>query len=133
MANGQSVGKRWHAYRPAKGTWFWSCAGCVAATIVIGFAWGGWVTGGTATRMAQEAAGGARTQLAAAMCFGRFESSPDAATQFAALKEAASYRRGDLIEAKGWTTLPGGERPVAGAASLCAERILEAGLPKASG
>ena len=46
MANNQTVGRRWESYRPSKGIWFWSCVACVAATIVIGFGWGGWVTGG---------------------------------------------------------------------------------------
>jgi hypothetical protein len=133
MPNDRSVGKRWGEYRPSKGLWLWSCVGSVIATIVVGFAWGGWVTGGTAMRMSQEAAAGARAQLAAAACYSRFESSPDAASQLAALKEAYSYQRSNLIDEKGWTTMPGGQKPVAGAANLCADRILEAGLPATSG
>ena len=50
-----SLGRRWEAYRPTKGVWFWSSAGCIVATIVVGFVWGGWVMGGTATRMASDA------------------------------------------------------------------------------
>ena len=129
MANDRSRGRRWEEYRPSKSMWFWSMAACAAATMVIGFAWGGWVTGGTATRMAEAAAADARAQLAAAVCVTRFEDSKDAAAQLAALKDAYSYQRRGLIEAKGWTTLPGNENPISGAADLCADRILEAGLP----
>jgi hypothetical protein len=32
--------------------------------IVVGFAWGGWVTGGTAARMASDAANGAQARMA---------------------------------------------------------------------
>ena len=63
MANGPVLGKRWKEYRPSKRVWFWSCAGCVVATLLMGFGWGGWVTGGTAAQMAADAAAGARAQL----------------------------------------------------------------------
>jgi hypothetical protein len=58
-----SLSRRWEAYRPTKGVWLWTSAGCVVATIVVGFAWGGWVTGGSAERMVSDAANGARAQL----------------------------------------------------------------------
>ena len=48
MTNKLSVGQRWTAYRPSKAVWFWSCVGCVVATLIVGFTWGGWVTGSTA-------------------------------------------------------------------------------------
>jgi hypothetical protein len=31
-----SLGRRWGAYRPTKGVWFWSSLGCIVATIVVG-------------------------------------------------------------------------------------------------
>src|SRR6266699_2577678 len=106
MANTPSLGKRWAAYRPTKGVWFWSCAGCVVATIVVGFAWGGWVTGGSAERMVSDAANGARSQLAAIACVARFNLGPDAVDQLAALKKASSYQRNDMIVKGGWATMP---------------------------
>src|SRR6478609_2589072 len=100
MANTPSLGRRWAAYRPTKGIWFWSCAGCIVATIVVGFAWGGWVMGSTAERMANDAAGTARAQLAATSCVTLFNKSPDMVAQLAALKNAPSYQRNEII-AKG--------------------------------
>ena len=101
MANNLSLSRRLEAYRPTKAIWFWSCAACCVATIVVGFAWGGWMTGGTATRMASEAADGARAQLAAASCVIRFDHGPDVLTQLAALKKAESYQRDDMIVKSG--------------------------------
>ena len=124
MADKPSIGRRWEAYRPSKATWFWSCAGCVVATVVIGFAWGGWVTGGTAARMATTAAEGGRAQLAAATCVVRFDKGPDAAAQLAALKKADSYDRSNMISKNGWVTMPGDETPVSGAADICGEKLL---------
>jgi hypothetical protein len=123
MANGPSLGKRWENYRPTKGVWFWSGVVCVVATIVVGFAWGGWVTGGTATKMAADAASGARAQLAAADCISRFESGPNAPAQLALMKKAETSQRSDMIDKAGWTTMPGSKDPVAGAGDICADKL----------
>ena len=72
----QSINQRWQGYRPTKTLLFWSCAGCAVATIIVGFAWGGWVTGGTARTMAEDAASSGRAQLAAAICVDRFKAQP---------------------------------------------------------
>ena len=125
MANNQSFAKRWESYRPSKGIWFWSCVACVAATIAIGFSWGGWVTGGTATQIATDAAAGANAQMAAADCIVRFKAGPDATVQLAALKKAdSSYEQADLIKKNGWATMPGSTDPVAGAADICARNLV---------
>ncbi|HEY6433441.1 MAG TPA: hypothetical protein VIZ17_15790 [Acetobacteraceae bacterium] len=132
MVDKLSPGRRWEAYRPSKAIWFWSCAACIVVTIVVGFVWGGWVTGGTATRMATDAAEGGRAQLAAATCVVRFEQGPDAAAQLAALKKADSYERGDIITKNGWVTMPGDATPVSGAADICAQKLVGADLATTS-
>src|SRR3989304_4567183 len=47
-----SFRQRWDESRPTKTAVFWSWVGSVVLTMIIGFAWGGWVTGGTARSMA---------------------------------------------------------------------------------
>jgi len=133
MTDKQSIGKRWENYQASKTLVFWACAACVAATVVVGFVWGGWVTGGTARDMASKAAIGARAELAAALCVSRFESAPDAAAKLASLKASDSWKRGDVIEKDGWVTVANIKEPVAGAAILCVERLMEAKLPPAKG
>ena len=132
MADKLSIGRRWESYRPSKVIWFWSSAACITATIVIGFTWGGWVTGGTATRMASDAADGARAQLVAESCVTRFNHGPDAVAQLAALKKANSYDRDDMIRKGGWVTMPGGTDPVAGAADICVQKLMNASLSTAA-
>jgi hypothetical protein len=126
-----SLSRRWEAYRPTKGIWLWSSAGCIVATIAVGFLWGGWVTGGTAARMASDAAAGARAQLAAMVCVAGFNLGPDSATQLAVLKKASSYQRGDMLVKSGWLTMPGSTEPVAGAADICAQKLMSADLKTA--
>ena len=119
------------AYRPTKKVWFWSCAGCMIATIVIGFAWGGWVMSTTAERMASDAAGAARAQLAAMACVTVFNQGPDVVAQLATLKNSSSYQRSEIIAKGGWVTMPGSTDPVRGAADSCVEKLMNATLKTA--
>ena len=124
MVDNPKLSRRWEAYQPSKAIWFWSCAACIVATVVVGFAWGGWVTGQTAARMAADASESGRAQLAAATCVARFDKAPDAAAQLAALKKAENYDRGEMISKNGWVTMPGDATPVSGAADICAQKLL---------
>ncbi|WP_265517344.1 hypothetical protein [Nitratireductor luteus] len=101
-------------------------AGGAFALAILGFTWGGWVTGGTAEGIAAHAAQDAREQIVASICVERFIASADAASDQADLKEASSWQRDNLIEEAGWitlTALPDNEQ-VAGAADICAERLV---------
>jgi hypothetical protein len=97
-------------------------------TVVVGFTWGGWVTAGTATSRAKDAAETATAQLAANICAFRFLHANDAATQLAALKKESSYSARSAIQDGGWVTLAGAKEPVEGAAQLCADQLMKADL-----
>lgn len=118
--------KRWETYQASKTTLFWSCAACVVATMIVGFSWGGWVTGGTAEKMSGTAGTAARAELAATICVNRFMGGPDMVAQLAALKASNAWNRDDLIDKGGWSTPAGLEKPVQGAADLCAKRLIDA-------
>jgi len=126
MADKPSFVRRWTNYRVAKAAFFWACAGWVALTLVVGFSWGGWVTGDAAAKMVNTAVADARMELAATICVARFMNDPDATAQFASLKTVGSHLRGKFIEEGGWSRFPGFERPVDGAAELCAQRLMDA-------
>ena len=128
----QSLGQRWEASRPTKTTLFWSCAACVVATVVVGFTWGEWTTGGTARSMAQEAALGSRNELAAAVCADRFEAAADGPAQLVALKALGSWDRGEFVEKGGWAAMPDKVDPGKGAARLCADKLATLEPPAAS-
>ena len=64
-----SISEKFRDFRASKAVLFWSCAGCIIATMVVGFTWGGWVTGGSAQERADEAAEQAVAELAADICF----------------------------------------------------------------
>lgn len=107
-------------------------AGAIALAIV-GFTWGGWVSGGTASKMAADASQDSREQLVASICVERFIADPNAAHNLVALKEASRWAMDDFIEDGGWITLAGleEEEQVSGAADVCAVRLVAMeGLPQ---
>lgn len=118
-------------YQPTKATLFWSMIGAAVLTMIVGFTWGGWVTGGTATEMAQDAAKESSARLAAAVCVERFVTADDAVAQLAALKETSRWQQKKFVEDGKWTTLAGLEKPVSGAADLCADQLAGMELPAA--
>jgi hypothetical protein len=124
--------QRWAAFRPSKAVWLWSCVACVIATMVVGFAWGGWTTGGTAAKMAADASDQARAELAATVCVARFMQAPDAAAQLATLKETDNWKRDDLIQKGGWAKMAGVEKAPSGTDSLCAEKLASMDAPAAA-
>jgi hypothetical protein len=130
MTDGQSMSQRFADYRPSKTVLFWSCAGCVVATMILGFTWGGWVTGGTAGELAEDAATQARAQVAATVCVEKFMATDDAHPQLASLKEIrSSWQREDFVEEGGWATVAG--KDYDDAAELCAERLIDMEPPPA--
>jgi hypothetical protein len=93
------------------------------ALAVVGFTWGGWVTGATARQMAAEQS---KTDVVAALsliCVDQSKRDPQMTEKIAMLKAASSWSRGDLVLKNGWATMPGtaeGNRQVADA---CAIRV----------
>lgn len=129
MTDERRFGQRWRESRPSKAMLFWACLASVVLTLIVGFTWGGWMTGGTAEEMVAKAAKDARADLVATVCVERFLGATDAQAQLAALKETGSWQQRQLIEEGGWTKVPGIEKQNSEAVRLCAERLAEATLP----
>ena len=102
----RTLSQRFGQYRPSKTALFWACAGSVVGVTILGFSWGGWVTGGTAQEMAEDSAAQARQELAAVVCVDRFMAAPDAGVQLTALQEIeSSYAQNKFVEEGGWATI----------------------------
>ena len=125
MADKKSLSQRWEEYRASKATLFWSCVGVSILTMVIGFTWGGWITNGTAQELTQEA----RRNLAATFCVNRFMADSDAAAQHVSFMEISDWQRDEFIQKGGWAKMPALERPLAGVADLCADKLAKVEVP----
>ncbi len=132
VASNPTVMQRYQDYRPSKTILLWSCAACVVATLIVGFSWGGWVTGGTARDMATKAVEEANASMAAGFCVTQFKNDANAVARLAALNKTDTWDRSDFITKGGWAKLPGMKEPVPGSADLCAKALTEAPLPPAN-
>ena len=94
---------------------------------VIGFAWGGWVTGGTAQEMAEELAQKAVVARLAPICVEQFSQDSEKDQKLKELKEEDSWKRDDYVEKQGWATMPGEKEADSKVAGKCAELLVELG------
>ena len=78
-----------------------------AGAMIVGFSFGGWVTGGTARQLASVEA-----------------RDPQLAERLAALKAASSYRRAEMVADNGWATPPGSTGPDRRLATACADQLV---------
>lgn len=99
-----------------------AAAGAIV-TLIVGFNWGGWVTGSTAKEMVQRSTTSAVVSALSPICVDKFQASAAAATNMAELKKVSSYQQGSFIEKGGWATLPGSDSANSAVARACAEML----------
>lgn len=94
-----------------------------AALAIVGFAWGGWVTGGTAAKMADDTAQREVIAALVPICVQQSKLDPQSAATLTTLNEARSYQRNDVIIKAGWATMPGTSEPNKDVARACAQAL----------
>ncbi len=100
----------------------WGAVGGAIAAMVVGFAWGGWVTGGKAGVMAADSAEAAIVVAFTPLCVARAEQQPD---QRDLLNKESSWSRDAFVIKAGWVSnvTQKYQREVA---RVCATAIVEA-------
>jgi hypothetical protein len=116
--------ERWVDARPTKTVMFWSWVLVVALTLVIGFGWGGWVTGKTAKDMAEAASDDAVVARLAPMCVAKAMQDPEWAAKRKTLAETRSWDRSDYVSQQGWATMFAEKQADADVARECATLLL---------
>jgi alpha/beta superfamily hydrolase len=101
----------------------WGVAAGAIALAILGFTWGGWVTGGAAEQMAKNEANIAVVKVLAPICVDKFQQQPDAATVLTKLRATSSYQQAAFVADGGWATLPGSDKPHSGTAKACADLL----------
>ena len=106
----------------------WGIVGGAILAAIVGFKWGGWVTGGTAETDAAQRATAAVVVALAPVCAERFQHAAEAPANLAVLKKTDSWSQGDFIEKGGWATFPGTNPPaqVTAVAKACASLLAPA-------
>ncbi|MCV0396168.1 MAG: hypothetical protein K5872_04675 [Rhizobiaceae bacterium] len=101
-----------------------AAAGAVALAIV-GFSWGGWVTGATAQKMAGEASASAVAASWTPYCVARSKDDPNSSGTLAELKAANGFNRLKILESAGWATPLGADEPNRALARACDQALAE--------
>ena len=106
----------------------WGMVGGAIVAAIVGFSWGGWVTGGRAETDATQRAKAAVVVALAPVCVERFQRTTDAPANLTALKKVDSWSQGDFIEKGGWATTPGSKASdqVSAVAKACASLLVPA-------
>ena len=110
----------WEKIKPC----LWSAVGGAFLLAIVGFNWGGWVTGGTADTMAKEMAAGAVAERLGLICVAQSNQDPAKAQKLKELTNKDSWDKARYIETQGWATMPGEDKPDSKVADACANRII---------
>ena len=116
-----TLGQKWDEARATKKVVFGFAVAAVILTLIVGFNLGGWVTGGTAQVMTNDAV----VQRLSSICVSQFNQDPEKDQKLIELKEARVYQRDDYVKEQGWATMPGEENPDRKVADACAKLLVE--------
>ncbi len=105
----------------------WSAIGGAIVLAIIGFAWGGWVTGGTAQTTAEEMAEDAVIERLTPICVAQFNQDPERDKKLKELKDYDSWKRDEYVRKQGWATIPYEKEPDSKVAEKCTEQIMQIG------
>jgi alpha/beta superfamily hydrolase len=102
----------------------WGATAGAVALAIVGFNWGGWVTGAGAEKLAGARADAAIVSSLTPICIAQFKASAKAPANLAALKETKSWEQVGYVEKGGWATMPGSTAdPNRQVATACAEAL----------
>lgn len=119
-----SVMQRVSDAQPTKTMAFWLCMASIVLTMTVGFAWGGWVTGGTAQKMAETMKDDAIVKRLAPICVVQFNLDPGKVQKLVALKGTDTWQRDGYVEKQGWATMPGEAKSDNKVAEACAKLLI---------
>ena len=101
----------------------WSALGGAVVLALIGFNYGGWVTGGTATAMAKESAADAVAERLGSICVAQFHSDSNKGSKLQEMSGKDSWEKARYIEKQSWAIMPGENKPDSKVADACAKLL----------
>ena len=99
------------------GVWGLICGAVIA--MIVGFAWGGWITSSTSQTRTQDAVVASQ----AAICVAQFMKQPNHDAKLKELEAVSSWQRAAAIEKGGWDKMPGQEKAGYAVARACADGL----------
>ena len=90
---------------------------------IVGFSWGGWMTGGNANKMANEMAQDEVIAALVPFCLDMSRTDNERIAKLATIRDASTFKRRDALMATGWATMPGADAPNRDLAQACMEGL----------
>lgn len=103
------------------GAWGFVVGG--VAISIVGFSWGGWMTGGSANLMANDRAESQVTAALVPVCLEMSRTDPNRAAKIETIKNAPTYNRQSVLMDTGWATAPGTSKPDRQLATACLDGL----------
>ncbi len=97
----------------------WGIVVGAVIAMIIGFTWGGWVTGSTSKEKSDAAVLASRS----AICVAQFMKAPNHEDQLKALQATDSWKRSEFVEKGGWDKMPGETTANVSVSRACADGI----------
>ena len=97
---------------------------------VVGFTWGGWVTGGTANDRAIAMSQDNVVSSMVPVCLEMANSDPARAEKLETIRAASTYQRRDALMETGWATASGTDAPNRDIAQACLAALDVDALPE---
>jgi len=92
--------------------------------MIIGFTWGGWVTGGTARKMAEAGGEEAVAKRLGPMCVVQFKLDGQKVQKLKGLKETGTWEQTEYVKKQGWATMPGEKEADSKVADECVKLLM---------
>lgn len=90
---------------------------------IVGFSWGGWMTRGGADEFATAMAEDEVIAALVPVCLEISRTDPNRVAQIAAIREASTSQRRNVVMETGWATMPGSDGPNRDLAQACMEGL----------
>ncbi len=97
---------------------------------IVGFTWGGWVTGGTAQDWAMAMAHDDVVAAMVPVCLDMARTDPDRVAKLATIRDSSTFQRRNALMEAGWATVPGAEAPDRDIAQACLASLDVDALPE---
>jgi hypothetical protein len=101
------------------GSALWGAVTGAIVLAIVGFNWGGWVTGSSASKIAKDAANTAVAEALTPYCVAASEADPSLPEISAQLASSGAYLKRGIMEKTGWATPLGSEKSHRQLAEAC--------------
>lgn len=97
-------------------------SGAVLA-MVVGFTWGGWMTGGDARQMSETMSHDNVIAALVPVCVAKANADSNREAKLKTIRDASSYQQQEAVMNAGWATMPGTEIPSRDLAQACFDAL----------